>query len=130
MTTYEIIEELCNKEGIAVTALETELGFGRGSIGKLKNGGGITATRLKMIADRFKVPVDYLLNGGQKEMKIIPTNYDVAKELTETLDHLSSDNALMFNGLELNDETRRLLKSSLQIVIENALMTSEANKKG
>lgn len=34
MSTYEIIKKLCRERGIAVTALEKELGFGRGSIGK------------------------------------------------------------------------------------------------
>ena len=42
MATYEIIKDLCDRKGIAVTVLEKELGFGRGSIGKLKNGGEST----------------------------------------------------------------------------------------
>ena len=37
MSTYETIKTLCKERGIAVTALEKELGFGRGSIGKLRN---------------------------------------------------------------------------------------------
>lgn len=36
MSTYEIIKKLCSEHGIALTALEKELGFGRGSLGKLK----------------------------------------------------------------------------------------------
>lgn len=66
MTTYDTIFKLCEQEGIAVTALESALGFGRGSIGKLKTGGDITATRLKLIARYFDVSVDYLINGGEE----------------------------------------------------------------
>lgn len=39
MSTYEVIKQLCDEHGIALTALEKELGFGRGSLGKLKSGG-------------------------------------------------------------------------------------------
>lgn len=39
MTTYDIISDLCKQRGIAITALEKELGFGRGYIGKFKTRG-------------------------------------------------------------------------------------------
>ena len=52
MSTYEIIKKLCSEHGIALTALEKELGFGRGSLGKLKNG-GTSAKRLQQVADYF-----------------------------------------------------------------------------
>lgn len=39
MTTYDIISDLCKQHGIAITALEKELGFGRGYIGKFKTRG-------------------------------------------------------------------------------------------
>ena len=61
MTTYDIIAGLCKKQNLAVTALERELGFGRGSIGKLRNG-KTTFDRLQKIANYFDVPVEYLLN--------------------------------------------------------------------
>ena len=59
MTTYDIISELCKKRNLAVTALERELGFGRGSIGKLRTG-NTTLERLQKIADYFGVSVNYL----------------------------------------------------------------------
>lgn len=68
MTTYEIIANLCEKHGIAVTALEKELGFGRGYIGKLRTKGtSPTAKKLQQIADYFNVSVEYLINGEEKE---------------------------------------------------------------
>lgn len=63
MSTYETIKMLCKERGIAVTALEKELGFGRGSIGKLRNS-QTSAERLQKIADYFNVTVDYLVNSA------------------------------------------------------------------
>lgn len=64
MSEYDAIKTLCDKKGLAVTALEKELGFGRGSIGKLKNGGKTTADRLQKVADYFGLSVENLLSGN------------------------------------------------------------------
>lgn len=88
MATYEIIKDLCNRKGIAVTVLEKELGFGRGSIGKLKNGGSTTMKRLEMIADYFGVDVDYFSEGKKenKEYYINPETAELAQTLFENRD--------------------------------------------
>ena len=59
MNTYDVIKALCDEKGIAVTALEKELGFGRGSIGKIKNGGSMSVNRLQKVADYFGVDLRY-----------------------------------------------------------------------
>ena len=64
--TYEIIKDLCTKNGTTITALEKELGFGRGSIGKLQKGSKVSGDRLKKIADHFGVTVSYLMDGGKE----------------------------------------------------------------
>ena len=67
MTTYDIISELCKQRGIAITALEKELGFGRGYIGKFKTRGtNPTVKKLQQIADYFGVPVSDLMPGSEK----------------------------------------------------------------
>ena len=66
MATYDIIKQLCSNKGIAVTALEKELNFGRGSIGKLRNSKA-SAERLQKIADYFGVSVDYLMTGEESQ---------------------------------------------------------------
>lgn len=73
MTTYEVIERLCNEHGIAITALEKELGFGRGYIGKFKTKGTIpSAKKLQQIADYFKVTMGYLMDDNAKqEMNVL-----------------------------------------------------------
>ena len=64
MNVYEKIVELCQERGIAVTALEQELGFSRGSIGKMRYAKRPNAERLRRIAEFFNVPVSYLFGGG------------------------------------------------------------------
>lgn len=87
MTTYEIIKQLCEMKGIAVTALEKELGFGRGSIGKLRNG-GTSAERLQKIADYFGVTTYYLLNVEKnrhlKEYYVDEETAKIAQRIFET----------------------------------------------
>ena len=89
MSTYEIIKKLCIERGIAVTALEKELGFGRGSIGKLRNS-QTSAERLQKIADYFNVTVDYLVNGTYNNGLTARDNRDIAKDLDNIMEKLTS----------------------------------------
>lgn len=61
MSTYDKIAELCKKNGISITGLEAELGFGRGSIGKMKKGSATSFDRLQKIANRLGTTVEYLV---------------------------------------------------------------------
>lgn len=79
MSVYERIQALCKEKGIAVTALEKELGFGRGSIGKLKNvSKNTSAGRMQKIADYFGVTPEYLITGEKRE------GYYLNEETVET----------------------------------------------
>lgn len=130
MSTYEIIKKLCSEHGIALTALEKELGFGRGSLGKLKNG-GTSAKRLQQVADYFGVSINYLISGENNsstaEAQLNQRDErDIAKRLENTLNALEdSQESLMFSGESLDDETRELLKASL----ENSLKIAKINAK-
>ena len=59
---YERIKMLCKQNGTNITALERELGFAKGSICKWENYEP-SYERVKMIADRFHVSVEYIKNG-------------------------------------------------------------------
>lgn len=88
MTTYDRINALCKERGISITALEEELGFGRGSIGKLKKGTTMSSARLQKIADRLETTTDYLLNGVQTSEHITAyyedqRAYELAKKIFE-----------------------------------------------
>lgn len=130
MSTYEIIQKLCKERKIAITALEKKLGFGRGSIGKMKNG-STSAERLQKIADYFEVSIEYLTTGKEsfdkKEQQLtIRDERDIAKRLERTLADLENpQEALMFSGEPLNDETKELLKASL----ENSIRIAKINAK-
>lgn len=122
MSTYETIKELCQDKGIAITALEKELGFGRGSIGKLRNS-NTSAERLQKIADYFNVTVDYLVNKNdpvKNQSAISPRDErDIAKDLDNIMTKLSAGEAgpASYNGEELDPEAAELFHDELEIAL-------------
>ena len=88
MSVYDRIKDLCDSRSLAVTALEKELGWGRGSIGKLKNGGDIASSRLQAIAAYFDVSTDYLL-GVQTDAQ--PDGYYVNEDTAKTAQRIFDD---------------------------------------
>ena len=126
MTTYDVISELCKNRNLAITALERELGFGRGSIGKLRTG-NTTLERLQKIADYFGVTVNYLTTGQEdslpKEKSSELTardNRDIAKDLDSIMTKLSNreDGPVSYNGENLSDESMDLFKEELEIALK------------
>ena len=119
MSTYETIKKLCKERGIAVTALEKELGFGRGSIGKLRNS-QTSAERLQKIADYFNVTVDYLVNGPDVSSLTPKDNRDIAKDLDSIMKKLTSgeDGPASYNGEELSPDAAELFRDELEIALK------------
>ena len=123
MTTYDTIYKLCEQKGIAVTTLESTLGFGRGSIGKLKNGGDITATRLKKIAWYFGVTVDYLINGEESSANepqlTAKDKKDIAKDLESIMEKLNSqeEGPASFDGQDIPEDDRELFAAQLEAML-------------
>lgn len=60
MTTLDIIKELCAKEGITVSALEKEMGYGNSALTKSKS---LSSERVYELAKRFRVPMEYIMTG-------------------------------------------------------------------
>ena len=119
MTTYEIIKELCKERGIAVTALEKELGFGRGSIGKLRNG-STTIERLQKIADFFNVSIEYRNSGTTSEPSLTSKDErDIAQDLDNIMAKLSTGEAgpASYNGEELDPEAAELFRDELELAL-------------
>lgn len=83
MTTYEIIKRFCDERGLAVTALEQELGFSRGSLGKIKDGRTMSADRAQKLADFFGCSVEYLMTGENPEYYVNPDTAAIAQEIFE-----------------------------------------------
>ena len=67
MNLKERIKALCKKNGITVNKLEKTLGFGTGYVAKLDNSVPNTA-KIQLIADFFKVSVDYLMTGEKPDI--------------------------------------------------------------
>lgn len=77
MTIKERIKELCKNKNISLNKLEQELDFAKGYISKLDKSTP-NAKKMQLIADYFKVSVDYLMTGKESEFTIEMAKTDVA----------------------------------------------------
>ncbi len=66
MEIVERIRQLCSQSNISIAALERQLNFGNGTIGRW-NTASPTIERLGKVADYFGVSVDYLTGREEKE---------------------------------------------------------------
>lgn len=128
MTVFERIEELRKSKKISQGKLEKELGFSNGSISKWKTSTP-NSERLQKLADYFGVSSEYLMTGKESanyEIGLRPKDErDISKKLNETLDQLVSNDGLMFDGEVMDDETKELLKISLESAIRTAKITAK-----
>lgn len=127
---YERIQKLSKENHKSLSQVAIDLGMSDNAIYKWKSQTP-NLISLNKVADYFGVSVDYLL--GRTDYRTLPsdkrmaddaTNYKIFREksnedisdvLDFVLDQLSSENpALMFDGHELDEETKELLLSSLK----------------
>lgn len=90
MGLYERIKDLCKSRGITPTALERELGFGRGYIGKLRTINP-TADKLQRIADYFGVPLTYFTEPDGVEDFVHQNSYYIDEETVELARKILTD---------------------------------------
>ena len=130
MGLYENVRAAAKAKGYSINRLEKELGFARSYVSKFKT---ITpsADKIQKIADFLDVSSEYLLTGENTSK---PTDIqltrrdekDIARRLESTLEELENNqDGLMFSGEPLDDETRELLKASL----ENSIRIAKINAK-
>ena len=130
MLTYDTIKKLCKKQGVTVTGAEKDLGFARGSLCKV-NTNKPSIQKVQKLADYFGVSVDYLMNQNETASETLVNELnskdekDIAKSLSDTLGKLESQDGLMFDGEAIDDETRELLKISLENAIRTAKITAK-----
>ncbi len=123
MTLVDKIRTLAKQIDMSLPQLEVELGLGNGTISRWKTSSPNT-DKLQKIADYFNVSMDYLLDRETQLSK--RDEKDIAKRLETALADLEdSQNALMFSGEPLDEETRELLKASL----ENSIRIAKINAK-
>lgn len=113
------IKNLRKERGITQQELANAIEVVQSTIGMIESGKKVGSPKtLKKIADFFDVTVDYLLSDNKVEENIElskKAERDIAKDLERTLNELeNSQDALMFSGEPLDDETRELLRISLE----------------
>lgn len=126
MNSVERVKKICKEKRIPISHLEKDLGYANGYISQLKKG-TFPADRLMEIAEYLQVSASYLLN-GDTDLPLLNTRdeKDIERRLQETLSCLElQQDGLMFSGEPLDDETRELLKISL----ENSLRIAKVNAK-
>lgn len=119
---YEIFEQLVKRKGVKVADVARATGINQAVFSEWKKGKSTPkADKKQKIADYFGVPLDYLVSGRESDLSestlSTKDERDISKQLNDALEKLSSSDALMFDGEALDDETRELLKNS----IENSL---------
>lgn len=97
------------------------LNLSQSAIGMIEgNKNGASSEKLREIADFFGVTVDYLLSDEEninvEDVQISKkAEKDIKKALDNTLEQLENyQDGLMFDGEPIDDETRELLKVSLE----------------
>lgn len=77
-STFEIVKDLCEKQGISLNTLEDKLKLGKNSLYGLKRNQP-SAERLQQIADYFNVSTDYLL--GRTDNPVIARDTVIKTEI-------------------------------------------------
>lgn len=103
---------------ISAYRLSKETGISTGLLSQWKKRSqSPSAEKLQIVADYFDVSIDSLLGNEQQETPALTKKdeRDIAQKLNETLDMLeNAQDGLMFDGEPLDDETKELLRISLQ----------------
>lgn len=126
----ERIKQLAKERKVSMAQVERDLNFGNSTIRKWDESRP-SIDRLLKVADYFNVSLDYL--EGRTNIRNLPkevekyesfdklSNSDVAEAINFLMEQLGSENyALLFDGDELDDETRELLLISLKNTYELA----------
>lgn len=129
---YEIFERLLSEHGVTAYRVAKETGVTTATLTNWKKGKYTPKQdKLQKIADYFGVTIDYLMTGTDDSTKE-PTQLnarderDISRRLEQTLSDLEGQQgALMFDGAPLDDETKELLKASL----EHSIRVAKINAK-
>ena len=128
MTLLDRVKLLCKENGISQGKMEKEIGISNGASSKWRTSSP-SMEILQKLSNYFNVSLEYLTTGEEKaeNASALSTRNerDIEKTLQETLDKLDSQDGLMFDGEALDDETKELLKISLEGAIRTAKITAK-----
>ena len=130
---YEIFERLLSERGITAYRVAKETGITTATLTNWKKGKYTPKQdKLQKIADFFGVSLEYLMTGKESTNKVKTPKLtsrderDISRRLEQTLEELENQqDGLMFDGQPLDDETKELLKASL----EHSIRVAKINAK-
>lgn len=126
---YEVFEKLLESRGITAYKVAKDTGITTATLTSWKQGKYVPKQeKLIKIANYFNVSIEYLTTGKEEEKEPVLTpkdERDISKKLNETLEQLVSQDGLMFDGEAMDDETKELLKISLESAIRTAKITAK-----
>ena len=124
MGLYENIKTVAKSKGYTIAKLEQELGFPRSSISKY-NTSDPSVGKIKQIADYLGVSYSVIMSGDDELSH--SDKRDIAKSLNEMMEQLENgtDSPLMYNGQELSDTSKSLIKNALEYALTE---TKKENK--
>ena len=112
-STFEIVKDLCEKQGISLNTLEEKLELGKNSLYGLKRNQP-SAERLQQIADYFNVSTDYLL--GRTDNPNIAKDGDTSAPLD--LRDIAAQ-SMLFDGKPLSEEDIDFITAVLEAHLKN-----------
>ena len=112
-STFEIVKDLCEKQGISLNTLEDKLKLGKNSLYGLKRNQP-SAERLQQIADYFNVSTDYLL--GRTDNPSIANRDTIAGYTSDDLRKMA-ENAKTFDGKPLTEEDIDAIQNIIEIYL-------------
>ena len=97
---YEIFEKLCDLHGVTPYKIYKETGIARSTLSDWKKGKSTPKQdKLKLIADFFKVSVDYLMTGNESDNKEKPQIPSYDKDTMEMIKLFSQLNKEQKNSI-------------------------------
>lgn len=109
--TFEIVKELCRRQGISLNTLEERIGFSRNSLYSWKNSEP-KPKKLNAVADYFNVSTDYLL--GRTDNSAIAGSDEFAQVNGQIIDlRKAAANTMLFDGKPLNEDDIDFITSVL-----------------
>ena len=130
MALLDRVKQLCKGKGITLSGMEKEIEISNGAASKWAKSTP-SGEILKKVADYFGVSIDYLLTGKEPELKefnpqlTAKDERDISKKVDEILSQLSTGDALMFDGEPMDDETKELLRVSLENGVKIAKISAK-----
>ena len=130
---WERLTEICLEKGISPNGLCKAIGLSDATATKWKYGSIPNNSTLLKISNKLGVSIDYLL--GKTDIKektpaLSEEDGDIADGINRYLEILERQEALMFDGEPLDDESKELLLISLKNTMELAKKMKERKKSG